>query len=129
MRKKTPGNGRGEALSPRHLPRYKWRVGSASTKRGKAAVKPAAKVGGKANRGPTASGEDPRRSDRSKRLLDLVMMLMRSRLPVAYRDIREQFVAYQTANVEAGLRAFERDKAELLELGVPLRYISAEEDD
>ncbi|MBK9071719.1 MAG: WYL domain-containing protein [Myxococcales bacterium] len=105
-------------------------MGSASTKRGKpaagkAAVKPTAKAGGK----PTGGGDDPRRSDRSKRLLDLVMMLMRSRLPVAYREIREQFVAYQTANVEAGLRAFERDKAELLELGVPIRYISAEEDD
>src|SRR6185295_15500766 len=47
------------------------------------------------------------RGDRSKRLLDLVMILLRARTPVTYRDIREQFPAYQTLNVEAGLRAFE----------------------
>lgn len=69
------------------------------------------------------------RSDRSKRLLDLVMLLLRARTPVAFRTIRDQFPAYQTKNVEAGLRAFERDKADLLELGVPIRYITPEEDD
>jgi proteasome accessory factor B len=57
------------------------------------------------------------------------MILLRARSPVTYREIREQFVAYQTLNVEAGLRAFERDKADLLELGVPIRYITPEEDD
>jgi proteasome accessory factor B len=50
-------------------------------------------------------------------------------MPVTYRDIREQFLAYQTLNSEAGLRAFERDKADLLELGVPIRYITPDEDD
>jgi proteasome accessory factor B len=69
------------------------------------------------------------RGDRSKRLLDLVMILLRARTPVTYRDIREQFPAYQTLNAEAGLRAFERDKADLLELGVPIRYITPDEDD
>ncbi len=57
------------------------------------------------------------------------MLLLRARSPVTYREIREQFTAYQTANVEAGLRAFERDKADLLELGIPIRYITPEEDD
>ena len=69
------------------------------------------------------------RGDRSKRLLDLVMILLRARTPVTYREIREQFSGYQTLNVEAGLRAFERDKADLLELGVPIRYITPDEDD
>ncbi len=69
------------------------------------------------------------RGDRSKRLLDMVMILLGARTPVTYRDIREQFAAYQTLNVEAGLRAFERDKADLLELGVPIRYITPDEDD
>ncbi|MCE9571982.1 MAG: WYL domain-containing protein [Deltaproteobacteria bacterium] len=73
--------------------------------------------------------DDRERGDRSKRLLDLVMLLLRARSPVTYREIRDQFVGYQTANVEAGLRAFERDKADLLELGVPIRYITPEEDD
>lgn len=73
--------------------------------------------------------DDANRGDRSKRLLDLVMTLLGARSPVPYRDIREQFPAFKTANVEAGLRAFERDKADLLELGVPIRYITPEEDD
>src|SRR4051794_22603572 len=57
------------------------------------------------------------------------MILLRARTPVTYREIREQFPAYQTLNAEAGLRAFERDKADLLELGVPIRYITPDEDD
>jgi proteasome accessory factor B len=69
------------------------------------------------------------RGDRSKRLLDLVMILLGARTPVTYREIREQFAAYQTLNVEAGLRAFERDKADLLDLGVPIRYVTPDEDD
>jgi proteasome accessory factor B len=75
------------------------------------------------------SGSTSPRIDRSKRLLDLVMLLLRARTPVTFRDIREQFDSYQTSNIEAGLRAFERDKADLLELGVPIRYITPDEDD
>ncbi|GAB4509699.1 MAG: hypothetical protein Tsb0020_26390 [Haliangiales bacterium] len=71
----------------------------------------------------------PTRGDRAKRLLDLVMLLLRTRTPVSYREIREQFSAYMTANSEAGQRSFERDKSDLLELGVPIRYVTPEEDD
>ncbi|HEY0193984.1 MAG TPA: WYL domain-containing protein [Kofleriaceae bacterium] len=79
---------------------------------------------------PGKAGDDAgTRGDRSKRLLDLVMILLRARTPVTYREIRDQFSAYQTLNAEAGLRAFERDKADLLELGVPIRYITPDEDD
>src|SRR5262245_33105663 len=67
----------------------------------------------KAGTGSAAS--DDNRGDRSKRLLDLVMLLLRARTPVTYREVREQFTAYQTGNPEAGLRAFERDKADLLD--------------
>jgi proteasome accessory factor B len=84
--------------------------------------KPKKAEGGKADDGAA-------RGDRSKRLLDLVMCLLRARTPVTYREIREQFPAYQTLNVEAGLRAFERDKADLLDLGVPVRYVTPDEDD
>ena len=54
------------------------------------------------------------------------MLLLRARAPVTFREIREQFPSYKTANVEAGLRAFERDKADLLELGVPVRVFSGD---
>lgn len=84
---------------------------------------------GKADVRPAKSEDGQTRGDRSKRLLDLVMILLGARTPVSYREIREQFPAYQTLNAEAGLRAFERDKADLLELGVPIRYITPEEDD
>jgi len=57
------------------------------------------------------------------------MLLLRARTPVTFRQIREQFTSYKTNNVEAGLRAFERDKADLLELGVPIRYVTPDEDD
>ncbi|HSD87975.1 MAG TPA: WYL domain-containing protein [Kofleriaceae bacterium] len=82
-------------------------------------------------KGDSASAKDDAssRGDRSKRLLDLVMILLRARTPVTYREIRDQFPAYQTLNIEAGLRAFERDKADLLDLGVPIRYVTPDEDD
>lgn len=102
--------------------------------RAKGAPSPASAGGKKAkakssSKPPAPADETPGRGDRSKRLLDLVMLLLRARTPVTYREIREQFPGYQTANAEAGLRAFERDKAELLELGVPIRYVTPDEDD
>ncbi len=78
---------------------------------------------------PHANAKEDSRGDRSKRLLDVVMILLRARTPMTYREIRESFPAYQTLNIEAGLRAFERDKADLLDLGVPIRYVTPDEDD
>jgi len=98
-----------------------------------ATAKPAQKPRKPAGDGASAESKDAAdtsaRGDRSKRLLDLVMILLRARSPVTYREIREQFAAYQTLNIEAGLRAFERDKADLLDLGVPIRYVTPDEDD
>lgn len=91
--------------------------------------KPAKRGTKKASRAKRGTQANPPRADRSKRLLDLVMLLLRARAPVPFREIRAQFPSYQTANVEAGLRAFERDKADLLELGVPVRYVTPDEDD
>jgi len=93
------------------------------------AVTKMAKAKSKTTAGKQSKNKKQPRQDRSKRLLDLVMLLLRARTPVTFRAIRDQFTAYQTANVEAGLRAFERDKADLLELGVPVRYITPEDDD
>lgn len=95
----------------------------------KAAGKARAASKGKAIVRAAAGDDATSRGDRSKRLLDLVMILLRARTPVTYREIRDQFGAYQTVNIEAGLRAFERDKADLLDLGVPIRYVTPEEDD
>ena len=65
---------------------------------------------------------------RTKRLLDLVVLLLDARRPISLSELREQFGEYRTAKPEAGARAFERDKATLLEMGVPLRFVTQEED-
>lgn len=64
---------------------------------------------------------------RTKRLLDLVVLLLDARRPIAFAELREQFGEYRSAKPEAGQRAFERDKATLLEMGVPLRFVTAED--
>jgi proteasome accessory factor B len=108
-------------------------VRAAKSTKGKPTVKPGrtakAAVAKASKPGAPKADDAATRGDRSKRLLDLVMILLRARTPVTYREIRDQFVAYQTLNVEAGLRAFERDKADLLDLGVPIRYVTPDEDD
>ena len=58
---------------------------------------------------------------RTKRLLDLVVLLLDARRPISFAELREQFAEYRSAKPEAGARAFERDKATLLEMGVPVR--------
>src|SRR5258708_35521153 len=63
---------------------------------------------------------------RTKRLLDLVVLLLDVKHPVPFSELRDQFSEYRTAKPEAGQRAFERDKATLLELGVPIRWVGAE---
>jgi proteasome accessory factor B len=98
----------------------------AKSTKGKSAPKAAKVV---ADKRAVKADDAASRGDRSKRLLDLVMILLRARTPVTYREIRDQFPAYQTLNIEAGLRAFERDKADLLDLGVPIRYVTPDEDD
>jgi proteasome accessory factor B len=65
---------------------------------------------------------------RTKRLLDLVVLLLDARRPISLAELREQFSEYRTTKPEAGARAFERDKASLLEMGVPLRFLTPEED-
>lgn len=64
---------------------------------------------------------------RTKRLLDLVVLLLDVKQPISFADLREQFSEYRTLKPEAGMRAFERDKATLIELGVPIRWIGPED--
>ncbi len=68
---------------------------------------------------------------RTERLLNLLTLLLNTRRPIALREIREmdEFGAYRTADPKSGERAFERDKAALVELGVPLRWIPPEQAD
>lgn len=68
---------------------------------------------------------------RTERLLNLLTLLLNTRRPIALREIREmdEFHAYRTSDPKSGERAFERDKAALIELGVPLRWVPPEQAD
>jgi proteasome accessory factor B len=67
---------------------------------------------------------------RTERLLNLLTLLLNARRPISLREIREfeEFRAYHTSDPRSGERAFERDKAALVELGVPLRWVPPEEE-
>lgn len=65
---------------------------------------------------------------KSQRLLDLAAFLLRAAEPISWREIQEQFAEDYGGSGEAAIRKFERDKAELLELGIPVRYAAGDED-
>lgn len=68
---------------------------------------------------------------RTERLLNLLALLLNARRPISLREIRQmsEFDAYVTSDPKSGERAFERDKAALVELGVPLRWVAPEDED
>ncbi len=63
--------------------------------------------------------------DRSERLLDLVAFFLDAREPVSLAELREVFPGDYQGAFETAQRKWERDKAELSELGVPLTYVAA----
>jgi proteasome accessory factor B len=68
--------------------------------------------------------------ERTERLLDLVALLLDQKRPVSWQRLRTLFKAdYGTGSLESCERKFERDKAELLELGIPLRFVPRTDDD
>jgi proteasome accessory factor B len=67
--------------------------------------------------------------ERTERLLDLVALLLDASEPVPFAQLREIFPAdYGSGSREAAERKLERDKAELLHLGVPLEFVPPDED-
>src|SRR5919204_536383 len=67
--------------------------------------------------------------DRTERLLDLVALLLDAAQPVSFADLREAFPDDYGGPRDAAERKLERDKAELLQLGVPLEFVPASLDD
>lgn len=67
--------------------------------------------------------------DRTERLLDLVATLLDAPEPVPFARIRELFPDYAGLSAESASRKFERDKAELAELGIPLEFIAQQAED
>jgi proteasome accessory factor B len=67
--------------------------------------------------------------ERTERLLDLLALLLDAKEPVSWAELRESFPDdYGRGSDEAAERKFERDKAELLELGIPLTYVQGDDD-
>lgn len=67
--------------------------------------------------------------DRTERLLDLVALLLDAREPITWAELREHFPDdYGKGSDEASERKFERDKAELLELGIPIRWVQGDDE-
>ncbi len=65
------------------------------------------------------------RVDKTERLLNLVSCLLAARIPVPFSDLRGQVVGYDDgADAEAMEKRFDRDKAELRALGVPIEYVA-----
>ncbi len=66
--------------------------------------------------------------NRTERLLDLITYLLNSKEPVSWRKIKNHFPDdYARGVEESNQRKFERDKAELISLGIPIDYQSAAE--
>lgn len=67
--------------------------------------------------------------EKTERLLDLVALLLEAKAPIPWARLRELFPDdYGQGSEEAAQRKFERDKAELVELGVPLEYVTLDDD-
>ena len=67
--------------------------------------------------------------ERTERILDLVALLLDAREPISWAELREHFPSdYGGSSDEAAERKFERDKAELVELGFPLTYVQGDDD-
>lgn len=66
--------------------------------------------------------------NRTERLLDLITYLLNSKEPVSWRKIKNHFPEdYARGVEESNQRKFERDKAELISLGIPIDYQSGTE--
>lgn len=58
----------------------------------------------------------------TERLINLLTFLLHSRQPVPWYIIRERMQEYKESKESTALRMFERDKAELKEIGVQIHY-------
>ena len=65
--------------------------------------------------------------DKAERLLDLVALLLDAREPVSFAELRDLFPDEYGGSRAAAERKLERDKAELLDLGVPIEYVAPEQ--
>ena len=61
-----------------------------------------------------------------ERLLNLVGLLLETRMPLTFEQIRETLEPYRQENVDSAKRMFERDKDILRDYGVPLELVDTD---
>ncbi|GMU62797.1 MAG: WYL domain-containing protein [Myxococcaceae bacterium] len=67
--------------------------------------------------------------ERTERLLDLVALLLDAQEPMPWAELRDAFPEdYGAGTADSAERKFERDKAELLELGIPISFVPADDE-
>jgi predicted DNA-binding transcriptional regulator YafY len=64
----------------------------------------------------------PEKISKTQRWLDLISYLVGRRYPVGLEELLVRLPAYERMEADTARRYFERDKADLIELGIPLRY-------
>ncbi len=65
---------------------------------------------------------------RIERLINLIAALLDGRRPLTAAEIRERIAGYDSDSAEAFRRTFERDKAELRDMGIPIETVKDEDD-
>ncbi|MEO8476954.1 MAG: WYL domain-containing protein [Actinomycetota bacterium] len=70
------------------------------------------------------AGED--RTEPLERLLNLVALLLETRAPLTFEQIRETLEPYRQEKVDSAKRMFERDKDLLRDYGVPLELVDVD---
>ena len=77
-----------------------------------------------------AKKEAPAGTGPTERILTLIATLLDARTPVPLADLREKLPArFYEGSDDAAERKFERDKAVLEELGIPIRFVKGDDDD
>jgi proteasome accessory factor B len=66
--------------------------------------------------------------DKTERLLDLVAFFLDAGSPVSWEELRDAFPDEYSGSAESANRKWERDKAELLELAIPLTFVQRTDD-
>jgi proteasome accessory factor B len=66
--------------------------------------------------------------DRAERLLDLLALFLDAKEPIPWAELRDAFPEDYGVSDEAAERKFERDKAELVDLGIPIAYVQGDDE-
>ena len=100
--------------------------------RGTGAARTPARLGSDHDLFPRSRVAETQRPSRpmqkAERLLNMAALLLRASEPVSWREIQEQFPDDYGGPGEAAIREFKQDKAELLKLRIPVRWVGGDED-